>query len=90
VAFSSSSSSTSISAAVVSISVIGSAAMTIQDGSGSGLLNQIPDQFAEQVGISKEERRIPADHQQARYLLGLRVSRYIVVARNILRLAQYG
>ena len=62
-----------MSAAVVSTSVIGSAATTIQRGRGSA--GQPPDLVAEDPGVGEDQRGVEAEDHQAGQALGVRVTR---------------
>ena len=88
-AFSASSRSSSMSAAVVSTSVIGSAATRIHVGGGSAR-GHPPDLVAEGRGVGEEQRAVePVDHQ-AGQLPRLRVAVHVVVAREARHPAEVG
>ena len=68
-----------MSAAVVSTSVIGSAATTIQRGRGSAR-GQRADLVAERPRVGEDQRRVEAEDHQPGQPLGVRVSSQVVVA----------
>jgi hypothetical protein len=74
-----------MSAAVVSTSVIGSAATTIQAGGGSaGHL------VAERARVREEERRVEPEHHQARELLGVGIAAHVVPPGQRRHTAEHG
>ena len=73
-----------MSAAVMSMSVIGSAATTTQRVGRRCGVDRRFDRLAERLGVREEERRVPAEQDQALEPLRVRVAGDVVVALDAL------
>ena len=76
-----------MSAAVVSTSVIGSAATTIHVGRRIGR-RQLPDLVAERPGVGEEQRRVEPEEDEPVDRLALGVDSPVVVARQAVHPAE--
>ena len=75
------SSSASVSAAVTSTLVTGSAATTSQRTGVGARADGVEHPLAEELGVGEEQRRIPAEQDQAGNLPRVRVALQVVKAR---------